>query len=151
MKRLMILVALAATTFFAVVGTAGANPPSKFTFGAGGTAPACNGDTLTFSVEGDGMVMQNAGVFLVKEHGSGTGADLTTGELFDTTFDLVGTSAQDGSGSFTGHVLIKWVGHASQETFVVHSVANVNFRPDNGPVIVEIQFENCAGSGSQGL
>jgi hypothetical protein len=96
------------------------------------------------------MVMQSAGVFLIKEHGSGTGSDLTTGESFDRPL-ISSARPRKTAREFTGHVLITWVGHASQETFVVHSVANVNFRPDNGPVIVEIQFENCAGSGQQGF
>ena len=78
--------------------------------------------------------------------GGTTGTDDVSGETFDVTFGLSSTSAQDGSGSFTGHSVIVLVGQLSKTTFVLHAVANVNFRPSE-PTIVELAFVTCAGVG----
>jgi hypothetical protein len=150
MRRACVVMAVVAAVFFGLVGTSRADQPNKFPFGAGGSfTNPCNGDPLTFSVAGTGLALSSRGVFLLTEHGLGTGADTATGQTYGVTFDLVSTSAQDGSGSFTGHVTLGFVG-TSGTTFVVHSVANVNFRP-NQPEIVEIQFASCAGGGQTSL
>jgi hypothetical protein len=58
--------------------------------------------------------------------------------------EVVGTNSQDGSGSFAGTDTITLIGGA--DTVVVHSIANVNFRPGE-PIVVVKQFLNCAGTG----
>jgi len=152
MRSFAIVAVTAAMLFFGFVAASNAaTTPTQFGFGTGGgfTNP-CNGDPVSFFVTGTGLVVPSAGTFLVKEHGVGTGSDGVTGETYDVTFDLIGTNALDGSGSFTGHVVIVFVGQVSKATTVVHSVANVNFRPTD-PSIVEIQYATCAGVGQQGF
>ena len=152
MKQLVIAAALVTAFILAVVSTATASTnPSKFGFGAGGVfSNPCNGDPVSYFVTGTGLIVSSEGSFLVKEHGTGTGSDGATGETFDVTFDLKGTSATDGSGSFTGHVVVVFVGRRTGATFVFHSVANVNFRPSQ-PQIVDFQFVTCAGVGMKSL
>ena len=143
-----LLVVAAACVLAAAPATAAA---PRFPFNAGGlfTNP-CNGDWTSYSVSGMGTLVSSPGTFFVEERGAGTGTDEVSGETYDVTFDLTGTTAQDGSGSFTGHVVIVFVGQVSKTTFVVHSVANVNFRPGE-PAIVELEFLTCAGVGRAGF
>jgi hypothetical protein len=138
---------VAAAACFLAASPAGAAAGSRFEFSAGGSfTNPCNGHPGSFSVSGMGTLVSSAGTFFVEEHGAGTGTDDVSGEAYDVTFDLTGTTAQEGSGSFTGHSVIVLVGQVGKTTFVVHSVANVNFRP-NEPAIVELAFVTCAGVG----
>jgi hypothetical protein len=140
-----LLVVAAAACVFAAAPATGAAPRFPFSAGGGFTNP-CNGDWTSYSVSGTGTLISSPAMFFVEEHGAGTGTDEVSGETYDVTFDLASMTAQDGSGSFTGHVVVVLVGQVSKTTFVLHAVANVNFRPSE-PTIVELQFVTCAGVG----
>jgi hypothetical protein len=101
-----LLVAAAACVFAAAPATAAA---PRFPFNAGGSfTNPCNGERTSYSVSGTGTLISSPAMFFVEEHRAGTGTDEVSGETYDVTLGFAGTTAQDGSGSFTGHVVVSW-------------------------------------------
>jgi hypothetical protein len=125
----------------AAAAPAGADRPIRGSAGGGFTNP-CSGDLVIFDVP---VIVGGNDNFVFAEQGVGTGIDTATGETFTVIFSLQAvTATPDETGSFTGHVVLVFVG--GQETFTVVSVANLNAHTG------EIKFAGfesfvCGGSG----
>ena len=123
-----------ASLSLALVGTASADPPNRFTFGAGGGfANPCGGPAVSYSVFGEGLMVFSEGLFTVKMQATGTGSD-ALGNSYAVTWNL--TSTDDGFGSGTAHLVIVFRG--ANTTFVFHELFHNGFRPNEG---AEFSFE----------
>ena len=142
MRRFALVAAVAASLSLVLVGTASADPPNRFTFGAGGGfAHPCGGPAVSYSVLGEGLMVFNEGLFTVRMHATGTASD-AVGNTYAVTWNL--TSTDDGFGSGTAHLVIVFRG--GETTFVFHELFHTGFRPDE-PLNIHHEFLTCAGMG----
>jgi hypothetical protein len=138
-RRVPFVVALLTLAACVLAAPAAADRPIAQTFGGSFVSP-CNGHEFTFDTE---AILKGSDVGFGAQ-GTGTATDLATGETYRVSLTLSGVTAPDETGSFTGHLIMVFVG--GQQTFTVVSVANLNL---HGGELVFAGFESfvCAGSG----